>query len=63
MKSFNADLALDTIELVPLRREHGGYFTGFTGVWVKGHEDILVPNDLDDEGLGLAVQECLRRCL
>jgi hypothetical protein len=63
MKSCSVDRALDEIELRPLRREHGGRFTGFTGIWAKEHQNIVVPNDIDDEGLGLAVQECVRRCL
>ena len=63
MKSCSVDRWINDITLVPFRREHGGYFRAFTGVWVKGHEKIVVSAEIDDEGLGVAVQECLNRCI
>lgn len=63
MKGCSASRRLDQVGLDPLRRTHGGGFEGFTGVWVKGHEDVHVRWSDTDEALGLALQECIARCL
>lgn len=63
MKSCDVERKLDEVSMLPLRKLHGGGFEGFTGVWEKGHEDVHVRWSDTDEALGLALQECLARCL
>jgi hypothetical protein len=63
MRSCDVDRRLDEVRLRPMRKLHGGGFEGFTGVWEKGHEDVHVRWSDTDEALGLALQECLARCL
>ena len=63
MKSCEVERRLDAVTMSPMRKLHGGTFEGFTGVWVKGHEDVRVRWSDTDEALGLALQECIARCL
>lgn len=63
VKVCNVDWLGDQVTFSPTKRRHGGWFEAFPDAWKKGHEDIVVHCDLSDEGLGIALEACLKRCI